>query len=94
LSAPYTFASDFILDLHQRDIADIVFSTSLTLLSTSRACRTNGIDSVLGKKGFTLDWMKSKVHLFMECGSEALIRVIVKHSPFWQQEILDDNNNG
>jgi hypothetical protein len=32
-----------------------------TLLSTSRSCRINGIDSVLGKKRLALDWMKSKV---------------------------------
>jgi len=50
-----------------------------TLLSTSRACRTNGINSVLGKKRLTLDSMKSKVspklvhHRFMVlCGPEAL----------------------
>jgi len=32
-----------------------------TFLSTSRACRTNGINSVLGKKRLTPDSMKSKV---------------------------------
>jgi hypothetical protein len=47
---------------------------AMPLLSTSRACRTNGINSVLGKKRLTLDSMNSKVSPlpFYGCGPEAL----------------------